>query len=76
MSSGTSQATLANQLAWHLAPLQLELLPLPPKGSEPASLEKNLEGKAEKISERLMSKVVSESKVVALLAGRCGMSIQ
>ena len=48
-----------------LAPLQLELLSLPPKGSEPASLEKILEGKAQKISERLMSKVVSESEVVA-----------
>ena len=48
-----------------LAPLQLELLSLPPKGSEPASLEKILEGKAERISERLMSKVVSESEVVA-----------
>lgn len=62
LSELRSQPGYAGEPA-HLAALKLDLLSLPAPGSNPASLEKILEGKASLMAERLFSRVNAEGVV-------------
>ena len=56
-----------------LAPFQLDLVSLPPKGSCPASLDRILKGEAENVSDVVVNKVLPEDEVRERLKA-CGVS--